>query len=910
MRQTVTYARASILDQEREGYSIPAQLNLLRAYAASHHFLIVHEFVDLETAKSTGRNRFGEMLRFLKQTPSCRTVVVEQMARFYRKLSACQILEDLDVEIHLPNDDLIIRKESKSHGMLVQGVQLDIPLEPIDDPVQGIQEEAVSDERGLLRALIDIFPDFIHVKDGSGRFVMANRAVAELVGAKKPEDLFGKTDFDYFSKELATAYFSDDQAIVSSGRPLVDQEERTVDAEGNLLWVSTSKIPLRNQHGDVTGIMAISRDISRRKGAEDALRTEQELLRTLIDNMPDRIYVKDAKSRWVVANRALADLVGAKSPLDMLGKTDFDYFPQELATAFLSDEEAVVRSGEALLNREERSVDAKGNTRWTSISKVPWRDNLGHVNGIMAIGHDITERKQAEEALRKSEERFRLFMNNSPTVAWIKDEEGRYVYTSETYLQCMGVRAEDRLGKADIEIYPRAIAEQFRKNDQAALLAGHPIEVTEEVLDAVGNKRLWLARKFPIQDASGQIFVAGTGLDITEAQALASQLNQAKKLESVGRLAGGVAHDFNNLLSVIIGYSDVLATHPGLDEQAQKEVEEIRKAANRAANLTRQLLAFSRQQVLEPKILNLNSVVAETEELIRRLIREDVEVHTELAADLGSVKADPGQIGQILMNLALNARDAMPRGGKLTIETAEVQLDKEYARLHPPCIPGWYIVMTVTDTGVGMDQDTKAHVFEPFFTTKEVGKGTGLGLATVYGIVKQSGGHVWVDSELGHGSTFKIFLPRVNRAAPSSRQISAGVLAPTVVGGSETVFVVEDEASVRGLICSILGQHGYTVLEATSSAHALQIAQQHPSIHLVLTDVVMPGMNGPVMAKKLKEIKPGMKVLYMSGYAGACEADRELLIQGLPLLQKPFPKTALLRKLRETLEPRKERLLA
>jgi CheY-like chemotaxis protein len=266
---------------------------------------------------------------------------------------------------------------------------------------------------------------------------------------------------------------------------------------------------------------------------------------------------------------------------------------------------------------------------------------------------------------------------------------------------------------------------------------------------------------------------------------------------------------------------------------------------------------------------------------------------------MGSVKADPGQIEQILMNLAVNARDAMPRGGRLTIETAEAELDEDYARHHPPCVPGWYIVLTVTDTGVGMDQETKAHIFEPFFTTKDVGKGTGLGLATVYGIVKQSGGYVWVYSELGHGSVFKVYLPRIDK---SERHAPAKDVTPEGVNRSETVLVVEDEESVRALICSILGQYGYTVLEAANPAEALKIAQQQQPIHLLLTDVVMPGMSGPAMAKKIQAMRPELKILFMSGYAGGFGAAHGLLEDGTPLLQKPFSKNALLQRLREAME--------
>jgi len=357
---------------------------------------------------------------------------------------------------------------------------------------------------------------------------------------------------------------------------------------------------------------------------------------------------------------------------------------------------------------------------------------------------------------------------------------------------------------------------------------------------------------------------------------------------------------------VIIGYSDVLVGHPGLDLRAQKQMEEIKKAGDRAAGLTRQLLAFSRQQVLELKVLKINSIIVETEKMLKRLIGEDIQFQTKLAPDMGSVRVDPGQVEQILMNLVVNARDAMPNGGKLLIETREVELDEEYARFHAPCVPGWYVALSVTDTGTGMDPNTLAHIFEPFFTTKEIGKGTGLGLSTVYGIVKQSGGYVWAYSEPGQGTAFKIYLPRVDQP---EHQVQPSEAAPEEFIGSGTVLVVEDDESVRDLICNILEHSGYTVLEAKSAAFALALAQQHPTIDLVLTDVVMPEMNGPAMAKKLEEMKPGLKVLFMSGYAGSFAAARGLLAEGTPLLQKPFTKNVLLKRLREALEPQPEHKL-
>jgi len=370
-------------------------------------------------------------------------------------------------------------------------------------------------------------------------------------------------------------------------------------------------------------------------------------------------------------------------------------------------------------------------------------------------------------------------------------------------------------------------------------------------------------------------------------------------MEAVGRLSGGVAHDFNNLLMVIMGYADVLVDRLGENDVLRRKAEEIKKAGQRAASLTRQLLAFSRQQVLQPTVVNLNSVVTDVKKMLGRLIGEDIELVTVLSPDLGQIKADQGQIEQVIVNLAVNARDAMPRGGKLTAETANIEVDDAYAREQGNVSPGSFIMLTVTDTGVGMDAETQSHIFEPFFTTKERGKGTGLGLATVYGVVKQSGGFIWVYSEPGHGTRFKILLPRVEEPAHAVTQNASSEAS---YGGSETILLAEDEESLRQLLMNILSEYGYTVLEAANGPQALGIARQYQGqIHLLVTDVVMPGMSGPQLATELGPVRPNIKVLYMSGYTEFAAGHTEIPQRGRLLLQKPFTRQSLADKVRQAL---------
>jgi two-component system, cell cycle sensor histidine kinase and response regulator CckA len=403
------------------------------------------------------------------------------------------------------------------------------------------------------------------------------------------------------------------------------------------------------------------------------------------------------------------------------------------------------------------------------------------------------------------------------------------------------------------------------------------------------------------RDERNTIFFELFAEDVTERRALEQQLRQAQKMEAVGRLAGGIAHDFNNLLMVISGYSEFLLERIGNDPTMRGHAQEIANAAGRATSLTRQLLAFSRKQMLAPKIVDLNSVVTENVKMLTRLIGEDIDLVMVPGPDIGSVKADPGQIEQVIMNLAVNARDAMPQGGKLTIETANVTLDANYARFHAPVKPGDYVMLAISDTGVGMDADTQAHIFEPFYTTKGL-KGTGLGLSTVYGIVKQSEGYIWLYSEAGKGTSFKIYLPRFSATGEVPATQPAFAQDPPNPGHA-TILLVEDEENLRRLARQSLENQGYRVIDAPDGATAVQISQAHQGpIHLLLTDVIMPGMNGRELANKVSPTRPEMRVLYMSGYTENHIGHNGTLDEGITLLQKPFTLPALKAKVREMLD--------
>lgn len=480
----------------------------------------------------------------------------------------------------------------------------------------------------------------------------------------------------------------------------------------------------------------------------------------------------------------------------------------------------------------------------------------------------------------------------------------RYLYVNEALVRYARRGKDELIGRTMTECYPGIDETPMFAALQRCMLARQHERMENEFTFPGGSKGWFELRFIPVPQG-----VCILSLDITaekrsqrDLATAEEQLRQVQRLEAIGRLAGGVAHDFNNVLSVILSYCDFMLTDLRPGDPLRADVEQIQQAGQRAAALTRQLLAFSRQQAMQLQVLDLNEVVAGAETMLRRLLGADVALTLLLAQGLWKVKADPGQIEQIVVNLAVNARDAMPTGGKLSIETKNVELDEQYAELHHGVEPGPYVMLAVSDTGHGMDPDTQARVFEPFFTTKELGRGTGLGLATVFGIVKQCGGHIWLYSEPGHGATFKIYLPR---AAAGAVPRATATVPPVATRGTETVLVVDDDDQVRGVTVGILRRAGYRVLEASNAGEALLICEEHSSrIHLLLTDVVLPRVSGRQLAERVAGIRPDMRVLYMSGYTNDAVLQHGILESDVAYLQKPITPDALTRKVREVLDAR------
>lgn len=851
------------------------------------------------------------------------------------------------------------------------------------------------------------------VRRSDGRILEANAAALHAYG--------------YNREELLTISIHDLRAAETHA--LTAAQMADADADG-ILFESVHRrkdgsifpVEVSSQGATIDGertLISVIRDITERKEGEAALRRSEQKFATAFRISPDSININRlSDGLYLDVNEGFTVLTGY-GPEEVIGQSSLELNiwanPADRARLVQGlQEHGQVDNLEAVFRMKDGALR-------TGLMSSRVIEIEGEVC-ILSITRDITERKQTEEALRESEERFRLFMDNSPTITWIKDEQGRYVYVSQTFANRLCLPVEAWRGKTDIEMWSPESADQFRQNDQKVLAADRLLEFTEETLNPDGGRTIWWTFKFPLRDRSGQRFVAGIGLDITERQQieealyltrfsveraadsiywldedgrivdvnetacrtlgysreellqlsvkhidvegsvegwregwrflkqsgtgvierthrtkdgqlipvevvsnyiefgdralncafardiserkqaeeartkLEAQLRQAQKMESIGRLAGGVAHDFNNLLTVILGYSDLMQAQIKPDNPLFEKLEQIQQAAERAETLTRQLLAFGRKQMLAPITLNLNEVVTNLHRMLERLIGEDITLAMELQPDLWAVKVDPGQLEQVIMNLVVNARDAMPTGGRLTIETANVPFEGNLPEtLVSPCVR-----LSITDTGCGMDQNTLAHLFEPFFTTKGQGKGTGLGLATVYGIIKQSEGEITVNSQPEQGATFTIYLPahEIVSLSPVSSQPQSAAQP-----GCETILLVEDNQMVRNLVRVALRNYGYTLLEAEHGYQAISLsAQWEGPIDLLLTDVVMPSMSGRELAERLKALRPDLKVLFMSGYTDDEVIKHGLLTAEVEFISKPFSPRVLASRVREMLD--------
>jgi PAS domain S-box-containing protein len=754
--------------------------------------------------------------------------------------------------------------------------------------------QVINSAESVFRALVEQSLAGIYLIQGN-RFVYVNPKLAEIFGYAQQEMLSLNSILEVVAEE---------------DRPLVAEKIR----ERLLGRTQTAHYSFRGRRKDgsqivveVQGgrtefqgrpaILGLLLDITERQRAQEALRESEQKYRELVERINDAIYAVDENGIITYMSPAAEQMTGYT--VDELVGHHFSEFIYDEDLPGL--QESFRRSLSGISEPYEYRIRTKdGRIRWV---RSHGRSILseGKLSGLRGVLSDITDRKRAEEAMRLAEERHRQLIQNAVYGIYRSSLDGKFLEVNPALVQMLGYGSAEELLAVDMatDIYldpdeRHHFIEQYR---QAGRIEG--IEVKWKRKD--GSPITVRLSGRTLHDERGKL--EGFEMiveDVTERRLLEEQLRQAQKMEAIGQLAGGIAHDFNNLLTAVMGYAEVLLRRLDPASDLYQFANQIKDASEQAASLIKQLLAFSRKQLLQPKVVDLNQLITNSANMLSRLIGEDIEMDLILDPSLGKVKADPVQIEQVIMNLAVNARDAMPQGGKLTLETRNVYLDEDYARRHLGVRPGHYILLAMSDTGIGMDQETLSHIFEPFFTTKEKGKGTGLGLSTVYGIVKQSGGHIMVYSEPGRGTTFKIYLPRVEGEADPI-EIKLGPDADRT--GSETILLVEDDAAVRHLAKEILQMHGYTVLEAPGGEGALQLIEGYSGhIHLMLTDVVMPRMSGPELAARAAPLRPQMKVLYMSGYSENAIAHHGILHPGTHFLPKPFTPEALALKVREVLD--------
>jgi two-component system, cell cycle sensor histidine kinase and response regulator CckA len=757
-----------------------------------------------------------------------------------------------------------------------------------------LTEEALRASEVRYRRMFEAARDGMLILDAiTGDITAVNPFLAELLGYSRHE-ILGKKLWelgpfqDIKRGKIKFKELQDQEYIRYDDLPLETSDGRAIDVE----FVSTMYVS-----DDQKVIQCNIRDITERKLIERARRTSDERYLVLFQYAPDGILIADRDSRYVDANPAMCRMLGySREELIGLHATDIvaPFEVKHIEPALAQIISTAEYHGEWQFRRKDGSMFAAK----VIATAIP-------DGNLVAMIRDVTDRHDADTVLARTEGRMRFALQNAHIGIWDMDYVTGVLQWSDILEQQYGLQPGTFGGTFDAFIaciHPDDRASVI-ETVQAATATGSDFTVLHRAIRPDGKVR-WLSgagRTF-LDERGHPLRAVGISQDVTERHALEAQFQQAQKLEAIGRLAGGIAHDFNNLLTVILGFCELLLVGVESDDPRGFDIAEIQKAAMRAAGLTNQLLAFSRNQIIEPTVLDLNAILGDMRPMLARLIREDVKILFALQPRLGCVKADRGQVEQVVLNLVVNAQDAMPNGGTLTIETAGIDLDEHYTAIHADVRPGEYVVLTVTDSGVGMTAEVLQHLFEPFYTTKGPGKGTGLGLATVHGIAARNGGSVNVYSEIGRGSSFKVYFPRIGELGAPVEAPAPQPPSTRAHAGGETVLVVEDASGLRDLTKRILTAQGYTVVAAANAAEAMQLFDETPSIGVLLTDVVMPGLSGPELTQELTARRPGLKVIYMSGYTDESIVQHGVLQPGLAFLHKPFTAGALRRKIREVLD--------
>lgn len=763
-------------------------------------------------------------------------------------------------------------------------------------------DEIIRESERKFHAVFDQAYQFLALLSVDGKVMEANKTVLSFGDVHKADVIglpFWETPWWSHSKELQENVRL---AVRKAAKgELIRFEASHPDPAGHLHYVDFSLKPVKDDAGNLIMLIAEGRDITERKQAEEEIRRQAEFLQSLIDAMPYPVFYKDLQGRYISCNKAFEKFYGILRE-QIAGKTVYEIAPKELADKYYRADEALFRHPGMQIY--EGCIQSTDGVRHTVIfHKATFTGLNGAVAGLVGAVVDITEQKQAEESLQKSEAKTRVILDNI----------GIGVALISPGMEILELNRRMREWFPGIEpgrhpICYRSFNDPPREGmcdycpARKTLKDGLVHEATTQTPQA-GGVRNYRIISSPIFNASGEVTAVIEMVDdITETLSLESRLQQAQKLESVGRLAGGVAHDFNNMLSVILGHTELAMSDMDPAQPLFSALQEIQKAAERSADLTRQLLAFARKQTVAPRILNMNDTVEGMLRMLRRLIGEDIDLAWLPGKNLWPVKLDPSQVDQILVNLCINARDAIMGVGKITIEMENKTLDQDYCDDHPGFIPGEFIMMAVSDNGHGMDKDTLDNIFEPFFTTKKAGHGTGLGLATVYGIVKQNNGFINVYSETGHGTSFKIYLPRHAAGFEQLLKEEKRRTIP-VAQEHETILLVEDETAILDMTRQMLEKFGYRVLSASTPDEAIRTTKNYAgAIHLLIADVIMPGMNGRDLAEHMISLYPGLRCLFMSGYTANVIARHGVLDKGINFIQKPFSIQALSAKVREVLD--------
>ncbi len=767
-------------------------------------------------------------------------------------------------------------------------------------------EDALRVSEGQVRLLMNSTAEAIYGIDLEGNCSFANQACAGMLGYDRAEDLLGKHmhDLIHHTRHDGTRYPAEECLIYQAfarGEGTHVENEVLWRRDGTSFPAEYWSHPVRRD-GEVVAVVVTFLDITERRQAEVALQESEARLSSFINNIPNAIYLKDTKGRYVLVNASAMKQYGLPKNR-LIGKTVYDIHSKGEADATVKQDREVLKQGIPI--EAERELTYPDGSKHTIIAvKFPVRGESGEINSIGGINIDITERKRAEAALRESDARLRDAIESISEGFILYDADDRLVLCNSKYRDFYPSIADILKPSAKLEDLARTAfeagavqgsAENVEAWMKMRLKQHRTGQGTHEQHLADGRWVLCSERK---TSGGGTV---GIRTDITERLRAEEQLRQAQKLEAVGQLTGGIAHDFNNLLTIIIGNLDMLDDHLGDDPPARNFAQSALKATFRGAELTQQLLAFSRKQTLAPKLTDANGLVSSMTELMRRSLAENIEIETVLAGGIWKAVVDRGQLENALLNLAINARDAMPEGGKLTLKTANRHLDADDPDTPAEAATGPYVVISVSDTGTGMTPEVIEHVFEPFFTTKGVGEGSGLGLSMVYGFIKQSGGHIAIHSEVGRGTTVALYLPKA--AALDEGEAAAERKPKALPRGEETVLVVEDDPDVRAFVTNALAGLGYDVLEADDGPSVLSLLDDLPDIDLLVSDVVLPGgMNGLQIAEAIRRLRPRIKVLFTSGYAQSAIVHHGQLDEGVELLAKPFTREALARRVREVLD--------